>query len=97
MELELSTEEIEEIKQIASYVRNDIGSNAITVFVNQHNQIVIEQQIENCETMYSIKNIMTELNRVREAYLQEFDSNFEMWMNRQNPVIYCTYERVKTN
>jgi hypothetical protein len=94
---DITVEEQTELNEIASYIRKDIKLNDVVVYTNKYSQIVIENQIYSCETMFSIKTIMKELNRIREEYLQGFQSNFEIIMARQNPIIYCTYERNKTD
>lgn len=94
---DITIEEQTELNEIASYIRKDIKLNDVVVYTNKYGQIVIENQIYSCETMFSIKTIMKELNRVREEYLQGFESNFEIIMGRQNPIIYCTYERNKAD
>jgi hypothetical protein len=94
---DITIEEKNELDEISSYIRKDIKLNDVVVYTNKHGQIIIENQIFSCETMFSIKTIMKELNRIREEYLQGFQSNFEIIMGRQNPIIYCTYERNKTD
>jgi hypothetical protein len=94
---DLTIEEQTELNEIASYIRKDIKLSDVVIYTNKYGQIVIENQIFSCETMFSIKTIMKELNRIREEYLQGFESNFEIIMGRQNPIIYCTYERIKAD
>ena len=94
---DITIEERNELDEIASYIRKDTKLNDVVIYANRHGQIVIENQIFSCETMFSIKTIMKELNRVREEYLQGFESTFEIIMGRQNPIIYCTYERSKAD
>jgi hypothetical protein len=94
---DLSIDEIDEIKEIASQIRRTTTITNLCVAVNKHHQIVLELEIEKCETMYSIMNIMNNIKEIQAAYMPDFDCLFEMWMYRQKPVIYCTYERYKTN
>ena len=94
---DITIEERNELDEIASYIRKDTKLNDVVIYANRHGQIVIENQIFSCETMFSIKTIMKELNRVREESLQGFESTFEIIMGRQNPIIYCTYERSKAD
>ena len=89
---ELSMEDIDEIKEIASLIRKENTIEKLHIYVNTHNQIVLEQEIENCETMYSYMNIMRNFKSIQSRFIPSYDSTFEIWMNK-TPTIYCTYER----
>lgn len=94
-ENELSMETIDEIREIASQIRyeNEIYKN-LYVYVNSHNQIVLELQIDNTETMFSFMNIMEEFKNIQQKHLENFESTLEIYMNKGFPVIYITYERI---
>jgi hypothetical protein len=85
-------QEIDEIKELANYIRKNEDSN-LCIYVDKLNRIVIERELETCETMFSIMNIMDKLKNIQLNYMPDFRCTFEMWMFRQKPVIYCTYER----
>jgi hypothetical protein len=96
-DFDMSTEEIDEIKEIANQIRRDNVNHNMTVYVNSHLQIIVEVEIENCETTYNIMNIMDELKFIHSRYMFDFESTFEIWMDKGKPHIYCTYERIKTD
>jgi hypothetical protein len=94
--MELQIQEIDELKEIANWIRKN-ESDKICIFVDKQNRIVIERELEKCETMFSIMNIMEELKNIQLNYMPDFSCIFEMWMFRQKPKIYCTYERNNIN
>jgi len=92
MQLELK----DELKELVAHIRKNISYN-MCIYVDATQNIVIERELETCETMFSIMNIMEELKNIQLNYMPDFTSTFEMWTFRGNPVIYCTYERNKIN
>ena len=89
---ELSMEDIDERKEIAFQMRKENTDEKLHIYVNSHNQIVFEQEIENCETIFSYMNIMRNFKSFHSRFMPRYESTFEMWMNK-TPTIYCTYER----
>ena len=89
---ELSMEDIDEIKEIAFQIRKENTNEKFCVFVNTHNQIVFEQEIENVETMNSYMNIMRNFKSFHSKFMPTYESTFEIWTNK-TPTISCTYER----
>lgn len=94
--MELQIQEIDELKEIVNWIRKN-ESEKYCVYVDKHERIIIERELETCETMFSIMNIMEELKNIQLKYMPDFSCIFEMWMFRQKPTAYCTYERNKTN
>ena len=84
---------IDELETLASIIRYENTNEKLKVFINDYYQIVIQMPINHTETMFSIMNVMKELNVLHIKYFQGFNSNFEMSMEKSNPVIYCTYEK----
>jgi len=91
----IELEEIDELKEIARQIRREITNPKMLVYTNLLNQLIIETEVENVETMSTFMSIIEELKLYHSRYLEGYDSNFEFWMNRNSPVIYCTYERNK--
>ena len=89
---ELSIEDIDEIKEIAFQIRKENINEKLHIYVNTHNQIVFEQEIENIETIHSYMNIMRNFKSFHSRFMPSYESTFEIWMNK-TPTIYCTYER----
>ena len=89
---DLSMEDIDEIKEIAFQIRKENKDEKLHIYVNSHNQIIFEQEIENCETIFSYMNIMRKFKSFHYRFMPTYESTFEMWMNK-TPTIYCTYER----
>jgi len=89
---ELSIEEIDEIKEIASQIRKENIDEKFRVYVNTQNQIVFEQEIESIETVFSYISIMRNFKSFHYKFMPTYESTFEIWMNK-TPTIYCTYER----
>jgi hypothetical protein len=84
-----------ELEKKASSMRRDIGNSRIGVYVNKHLQIIVELNLNDIESMFSVMNAMEELNNIRIKYLLDFESaNFEICMERDKPTIYCSYERI---
>ena len=85
----------DEFEEIASLIRKEVTNDRLSVYVNIYTQIVVQLNLNNVEKMYSIMEGMEELNDIRLKHLSDFEtSNFEICMEKNNPVIYCTYERV---
>ena len=96
-EFDMSVEEIDEIKEIANQIRRENVNNNLTVYVNSHLQIIVEVEVEICETTHNIMCIMDELKYIHSRHMLDFESTFEIWMDKGKPHIYCTYERIKTD
>jgi hypothetical protein len=94
MEIEL-IQDLDEIKEIANLIRKE--QENLFIYVDKFSRIIIEKELQKCETMFSIMNIMEELKNIQLNYMPDFSCTFEMWMNKQTPVIFCTYERNKIN
>ena len=85
----------DDLEEIALMIRNDLTNKRISVTVNNYMQIVVRLNLNNVETMHSVAAAMEELNNIRVTYLSDFDTaNFEMSMERDNPTIFCYYERI---
>jgi hypothetical protein len=93
--MEIELQEIDELKNLANYIRKN-ESDKLCIFVDKQTRIVIERELETCETIFSIMNIMDEFKNIQLNYMPDFSCIFEMWMFRNKPTIYCTYERNKT-
>ena len=94
MEIEL-IQDLDEIKEIANLIRKE--QENLCIYVDKFSRIIIERELQKCETMFSIMNIMEELKNIQINYMPDFSCTFEMWMYKQIPVIFCTYERNKIN
>jgi len=94
MEIEL-IQDLDEIKEIANLIRKE--QENLCIYVDKFSRIIIERELQKCETMFSIMNIMEELKNIQINYMPDFSCTFEMWMYKKIPVIFCTYERNKIN
>lgn len=94
--MKLEIEEIDEIKEIARQIRKEITNPNMCVYTTLLNQLVIETEINSVETISSFMYIMEEIKLYKKRYLEDFECSFEMFINKNIPIIYCTYERHKT-
>jgi len=94
MKIEL-IEDLDEIKEIAKFIRKE--KENLCIYVDKFSRIIIEKELQKCETMFSILNIMDELKNIQINYMPDFSCTFQMSMLKQTPVIFCTYERDKIN
>ena len=85
----------DDLNEVALIIRDDISDDRISVTVNNYMQIVVRLKLNNIETMSSVYSAMEELNNIRVNYLSEFESSsFEITTERNNPVIFCYYDRI---
>jgi len=85
----------DELMDVIYHIRRDLKNKRINVYVNNYLQIIINIQLNCVETLFSVSHVFEEIHEMAKKYLSDFNvANFEISMERGNPTIYCSYERI---